>query len=134
MAVTVRAVDLDAVWEELLTVRGRNLTDLPHFRRFKWMYRDYPLGPAWSWFAFEREAGRVPGVASGFRRARWLGSRVGLCGQDCRSLGPALMFLFGGARPDRTWWATDQQRIAPEHGSTRRSGGTSVSRTSWRET
>lgn len=98
MAVTVRAVDLDTEHEELLAVLERNLTDLPHARRFKWIYRDNPLGPAWSWFACDA-SGEVVGVASVFRRAMWLGRRVTVCGQvgdfaidaSHRSLGPAVM-------------------------------------------
>jgi GNAT superfamily N-acetyltransferase len=92
-------VDLDSDWEELLAVLERNLTELPHGRRFKWIYRDNPLGPAWSWFACDSSSGRVVGVASVFPRAMWIGPRVSLCGQvgdfaidpSHRSLGPALM-------------------------------------------
>jgi hypothetical protein len=99
MSVTVRAVDLDTEHEELLAVLERNLTDLPHARRFKWIYRDNPLGPAWSWFACAGATGRVVGVASVFRRAMWLGRRMMVCGQvgdfaidaGHRSLGPAVM-------------------------------------------
>lgn len=99
MAVTIRPVDLDTEQEELLGVLERNLTDLPHGRRFKWLYRGNPLGPAWSWFACDSASGRVVGVASVFRRAMWIGPRVSLCGQvgdfaidpSHRSLGPAVM-------------------------------------------
>jgi hypothetical protein len=99
MAVTVRPVNLDVEEEELLSVLERNLGDLPHRRRFKWMYRDNPLGLAWSWFACDGGSGRIVGVASVFRRAMWIGPRVILCGQvgdfaidaSHRSLGPALM-------------------------------------------
>lgn len=99
MAVIVRPVDLDREREELLAVLEQNLADLPHARRFKWMYCDGPEGPAWSWFVCDRASGQVHGVASVFRRAMWLGPRVSLCGQvgdfaidaDHRSLGPAVM-------------------------------------------
>jgi hypothetical protein len=99
MAVIVRPVDLDREREELLAVLEQNLADLPHARRFKWIYCDNPEGPAWSWFVCDRASGRIHGVASVFRRAMWLGSRVSLCGQvgdfaidaDHRSLGPAVM-------------------------------------------
>lgn len=99
MSVTIRAVDLDTEHEELLAVLERNLTDLPHSRRFKWMYRDNPLGPAWSWFACDGATGQAVGVASVFRRAMWLGRRMMVCGQvgdfaidaGHRSLGPAVM-------------------------------------------
>ena len=99
MAVIVRAVHLDTEREELLAALEQNLTDLPHARRFKWLYHDNPEGPAWSWFVCDRASGQVHGVASVFRRAMWLGSRVSLCGQvgdfaidaGYRSLGPAVM-------------------------------------------
>lgn len=99
MTVSARVVDLSVEQEELLAVLERNLADLPHARRFKWMYHGNPLGPAWSWFAWDTEARRVVGVASVFRRAVWLGSRAVLCGQvgdfaidaSHRSLGPAVM-------------------------------------------
>jgi len=99
MAVIVRPVDLEREREELLAVLEQNLADLPHARRFKWIYCDNPEGPAWSWFVCDRASGQVHGVASVFRRAMWLGPRVSLCGQvgdfaiaaDHRSLGPAVM-------------------------------------------
>lgn len=99
MAVSVRAVDLDGELEALLAILERDLTDLSHARRFKWMYRDHPLGSAWSWFAWDDGTKQAVGVASVFRRAVWLGTKVALCGQvgdfaidaSHRSLGPALM-------------------------------------------
>ncbi|HKW94425.1 MAG TPA: hypothetical protein VJX92_21250 [Methylomirabilota bacterium] len=99
MAIRIRPVDLDADQGELLATLDRNLPDLDHARRFKWMYRDSPLGPAWSWFAYDPESGRVVGVASVFRRALWIAGRVEMCGQvgdfgidvSHRSLGPAVM-------------------------------------------
>ncbi len=99
MTVRVRPVDLDTEQEEVVGVLERNLTELPHARRFKWIYRDNPLGPAWSWLAWNTETRQVVGVASVFRRAMWVGGRTELCGQvgdfaidpSYRSLGPALM-------------------------------------------
>lgn len=99
MAVLVRRVDLNTEQEELLGVLERNLTDVPHRRRFKWLYIDHPLGPAWAWLARDAATGEAIGTASVFRRAMWLGGHVALCGQvgdfaidsSHRSLGPALM-------------------------------------------
>lgn len=99
MAVRVQPVDLNTEQDELLGVLERNLTDLPHRRRFKWLYTDHPLGPAWAWLARDGATGEAVGVASVFRRAMWVGGRVELCGQvgdfaidpGHRSLGPALM-------------------------------------------
>lgn len=99
MAVQVRRVNLNTEYEELQGVLERNLTDLPHARRFKWLYLEHPLGPAWAWLAWENEKKQAVGVAALFRRAMWLGGRVELCGQvgdfgidaSHRSLGPAVM-------------------------------------------
>lgn len=99
MAVQVRAVDLDTDQERLLGVLERNLSGFAHTRRFKWIYRDNPLGPAWSWLLWDSGPGEPVGVASVFRRAMWVGERVELCGQvgdfaidpTHRSLGPAVM-------------------------------------------
>lgn len=99
MAVVVRAMNLSAEHEDLLAVLGRNLRDLPHARRFKWLYYDNPAGSAWSWLAYEKETGSTVGVASVFPRSMWLGNEVKRCGQigdfaidrGYRSLGPALM-------------------------------------------
>ena len=44
MAVQVRVVDVDGEQDELLEILERNLADLPHARRFKWLYRGHPLG------------------------------------------------------------------------------------------
>jgi hypothetical protein len=99
MAVHVRAVDLDGEQDLLVSVLERNFPEFPHGRRFKWIYRDSPLGPAWSWLLWDSNAGQPVGVASVFPRAMWVGDKVELCGQvgdfaidpTHRSLGPALM-------------------------------------------
>jgi hypothetical protein len=99
MTIRIRPVDLDREHEELLGVLDRNLPDLPHARRFKWIYRDCHLGPAWSWLLWDSESREPVGVASLFRRAIWRGNQVEVCGQvgdfaidpSHRSLGPALM-------------------------------------------
>lgn len=99
MAVTVRPADHDVESGELLSLLEKNLPDMPHGRRFKWLYGDNPAGVAWSWLACERETGKAVGVASVFPRNLWLGNEVRRCGQvgdfaidpGYRSLGPALM-------------------------------------------
>lgn len=99
MTVRIRAVHLDTEHEDLLAVLERNLPDLPHARRFKWIYREGHLGPAWSWLLWDSESRDPVGVASLFRRAIWRGGQVEMCGQvgdfaidpSHRSLGPALM-------------------------------------------
>jgi hypothetical protein len=99
MTLQIRPVNLDREHEELLGVLGRNLPELPHARRFKWIYRDGHLGPAWSWLLWDSEGREPVGVASLFRRAIWRGGKVEVCGQvgdfaidpSHRSLGPAVM-------------------------------------------
>lgn len=99
MTLQVRAVDLDRDHDELLGVLERNLPDLPHARRFKWLYREGHLGPAWSWLLCDSGSPEPVGLASLFRRAIWRGGKVEMCGQvgdfaidpTHRSLGPAVM-------------------------------------------
>jgi len=99
MTLQVRAVDLDREHEELLSVLERNLPELPHARRFKWLYRDGHLGPAWSWLLYDSGSREPVALASLFRRAMWRRGQVEVCGQvgdfavdpTHRSLGPALM-------------------------------------------
>jgi hypothetical protein len=99
MALRVRAVNLDREDEELLGVLKRNLPELPHARRFKWLYREGHLGPAWSWLLWDSGSREAVGLASLFRRAIWRGGKVQMCGQvgdfaidpSHRSLGPAVL-------------------------------------------
>ncbi len=99
MAISVRPVDFDSEQQEFLNLLQRNLKDLPHARRFDWLYRNNPAGTAWSWFAYEKQTTKLVGVASLFPRAMWVGKEIRLCGQvgdfaidiSHRSLGPALM-------------------------------------------
>ncbi len=100
MALTVRSVNPEDERQELLAVLRRNLTDLDHARRFRWLYLDNPAGPARAWFLREREGSGAPvGAASLFPRWVWLRGQVHLCGQvgdfavdaGYRSLGPAVM-------------------------------------------
>jgi hypothetical protein len=94
----VRPVDLESDNQELLSILQTNLPDLPHARRFDWLYRGNPDGPAWSWFICE-PSGRAVGVASLFPRSMWVGDKREMCGQvgdfavaaSHRSLGPALL-------------------------------------------
>jgi hypothetical protein len=98
MSVAVRPVNLDSEQTELLNILETNLSDLPHARRFQWLYRNNPAGPAWSWFVYEKGTGEIVGVASLFPRILWVGETTQRCGQvgdfainvSHRSLGPAL--------------------------------------------
>jgi hypothetical protein len=99
MKISVRPVNHELENRELLGILQTNLPDLPHERRFEWLYRGNPDGPAWSWFAFQGAPDRVVGVASVFPRAMWIGNDLQKCGQvgdfaisaSHRSLGPAVL-------------------------------------------
>jgi hypothetical protein len=99
MTVLVRPVNLKSERDKLIEILERNLTDLAHSIRFNWLYQDNPSGPAWSWFAIDKETQEIVGVASVFPRSMWVAGEVRLCGQvgdfavdtSYRSLGPALM-------------------------------------------
>jgi hypothetical protein len=99
MKISVRPVNHEFEHQELLSILQTNLPDLPHERRYKWLYRGNPDGPAWSWFAFQGAPDQVVGVASVFPRAMWIGNDLQKCGQvgdfaissSHRSLGPAVL-------------------------------------------
>jgi hypothetical protein len=96
--VHVRPADRDSDRQELMSILHANLPDLPHARRFDWLYRANPDGAAWSWFVCE-PSGRAVGVTSLFPRSVWLADKTAMCGQvgdfaiaaSHRSLGPAVM-------------------------------------------
>ncbi|MBI2216460.1 MAG: hypothetical protein HYU51_04105 [Candidatus Rokubacteria bacterium] len=95
----VRTADPAGERETLLEILERNLVQLPHRRRFDWLYRDNPAGPAWAWFAWDTRTARAVGTAAVFPRAIWIGDRLARCGQvgdfavdaTHRTLGPAVM-------------------------------------------
>lgn len=82
----------------LLSFLQSNLPNLPHQRRFEWLYRTNPDGPAWSWFVYA-DSGNVVGAASLFPRSMWVGQKQQRCAQvgdfaisaGYRSLGPAVL-------------------------------------------
>jgi hypothetical protein len=97
--ISVRPVDHSCETQELLGILQANLPNLPHARRFDWLYRGNPDGPAWSWFVWEGTPDHVVGVTSLFPRSMWVGEKLKRCGQvgdfaispSHRSLGPALL-------------------------------------------
>jgi hypothetical protein len=99
MALTIRPADHATDREALLEVLQRNLTDLPHARRFEWLYLDNPAGQAWSWFLSDGRGLPPVGMASVFPRFVRVGGEVQRCGQvgdfaidaTHRSLGPAVL-------------------------------------------
>jgi hypothetical protein len=105
--ISVRPVDLESESSLLLAILQVNLPLLPHARRFEWLYRANPDGPAWSWFACESADGSVVGVTSLFPRSMWVGGRMQMCGQvgdfaisaTHRSLGPALQLQRATFQP-----------------------------------
>lgn len=99
MTLSVRAVHHESEKQELLRQLQTNLPDLPHERRFHWLYCANPDGPARSWFVCAGAEGQVVGMTSLFPRSTWLGERLTICGQvgdfaisaSHRSLGPAVL-------------------------------------------
>jgi hypothetical protein len=114
MKISVRPVNHDSEKQELLGILQTNLPHQLHDRRFKWLYRANPDGPAWSWFAFQAATGQVVGIASVFPRAMWIGNDLRRCGQvgdfaissSHRSLGPAVLLQRSTFEP------VDQGEIA----------------------
>src|SRR5690242_8182661 len=98
MSILVRLADLDNESSEILGLLQANLPNLPHKRRHNWLYRTNPDGPAWVWFAIEKNTGDIVGLTSLFPRSMWLGTRLTTVGQigdfairpSHRSLGPAV--------------------------------------------
>ncbi len=98
MGIVVRPANLDSDREVLIDTLGRYLTALSDGRRFDWLYRDNPHGPARVWIATDTESHAVVGLAAAFPRRLYVGEAVKLgcvLGDFCiheryRSLGPAL--------------------------------------------
>jgi hypothetical protein len=95
---TVQRVASESEAPVLLSFLQANLPDLPHQRRFEWLYRANPDGPAWSWLVCA-DSGNVVGAASLFPRSMWVGQKQQRCAQvgdfaisaGYRSLGPAML-------------------------------------------
>ena len=95
----VRPVDFDQDKTQLLDTLNRNLPDLPHAKRFDWLYRHNPAGPTWAWFVVDTSTGQPVAAASVFSRAIWICGKLQHCGQvgdfavdaPYRSLGPAVV-------------------------------------------
>jgi len=99
MSIFVRPADLSSERRDLLDVLKVNLPFLDHEKRFDWLYRANPDGPARSWFACQDTRDRIVGVVSVFPRSMWVGRDLKNCGQvgdfatavSHRSLGPSLL-------------------------------------------
>jgi hypothetical protein len=114
MNISVRPVCLEREHQEFLNILQANLPALDHARRFQWLYRDNPDGPAWSWFVIERTSNQIVGVTSVVPHAMWTGTKTRICGQvgdfavsaKHRSLGPALLLQRATFEP------VDQGKLA----------------------
>lgn len=97
--VRIREAQLDTDGEEITELLREHLTPEANERRFDWLYRNSPSGPARAWIASNDSGNRAIGVAAAFpRHFRIDGStrRVWVLGDFCfskdhRSLGPAVM-------------------------------------------
>ena len=109
MTLVTRPADLDRDREEILATLEANLSGLPHARRFDWLYRNGPGGPASVWFICSSR-GRAVGTVALVPRGVWVSGRRERCGQvadfavnvEHRSLGPAVMLQRVTFEPVRT--------------------------------
>jgi hypothetical protein len=98
MKIAIRPADLDQDKEVLVTTLRRYLTPSSDERRYDWLYRQNPYGPARAWLAEDRETGEIVGSSAAFRRRAIAGGNAKsgwVLGDFCvaeryRSLGPAL--------------------------------------------
>jgi hypothetical protein len=94
----IRAINYAAEREQMIELLGRNLTEIPHAKRFDWFYGRNPAGLPFSWVIVEDATQKSAGIASLISRGVWLGGEVKICGQvgdfgidrAYRSLGPAV--------------------------------------------
>ena len=99
MAITIRQASLESDRQVIVDILTRNLPQLPHARRFAWLYLNNPFGNGKAWLAFNDKTEAGVGVASVFPRMTYvcgdtvLGGQVGDFAIDSgsRSLGPAVL-------------------------------------------
>ena len=95
---TIREANLDGDARAMVTALQRHLNPALDRRRFEWLYRQNPAGPARSWIACESRTDEVVGVCAAFPRRVQMGSSIHdgwVLGDFCvaakyRALGPAL--------------------------------------------
>lgn len=98
MALHVQPINCALEREQMIDVLERNLTEVPHAKRFDWFYGRNPAGQAYSWMIVEDAPQKPVGIASLISRGIWLGGEEKICGQvgdfgidrAYRSLGPAV--------------------------------------------
>ena len=81
MALKVRPIDPATERALMLEVLERNLTEVPHARRFDWFYGGNPAGRSFSWVIVEESGSQPVGIASLISRAFWVDGEVKICGQ-----------------------------------------------------
>ena len=99
MTFSVRPAQIEKDRDTLLSLLERNLRDLPHRKRFDWLYLENPAGQAKTWFVVAEETGIPVGLTSVFPKYLWINGKLSLCGQvgdfavdvTHRSLGPAIL-------------------------------------------
>ena len=104
MPIKIRSATLDADRQDLIELFRRHLTPLSDDRRFEWLYRSNPHGPAHVWVACDSARGEIVGAAAAFPRKMYLRGiekMAWVFGDFCleekyRSLGPALQLQRAG--------------------------------------
>ncbi len=98
MAVEIRCASLQSHQAELIALFKRHLTSDSDERRFDWLYRQNPYGPARAWLASDCGNGTIVGAAAAFprtfyfhgeKRSGWVLGDFCLA-EEHRSMGPAL--------------------------------------------
>ena len=117
MPIVVKSADLDVEREQIIETLRRYLTPESNARRYDWLYKENPHGPARAWIARDTSTQAIVGIAAAF--PRWLlmrGSRARawVFGDFCianqyRTLGPAVQLqraLLTASRdtPDLAGW------------------------------
>lgn len=98
MNIVVRSADLESDKALIVETLLRHLTPQSNDRRFDWLYRNGPHGPARVWLAMDADQGTIVGVSGAFPRRVSVGGRQKMSwvlGDFCiheqyRTLGPAL--------------------------------------------
>jgi hypothetical protein len=98
MAIFVRSADINTDERLITDFLLRNHTPDSNHKRFNWLYRNGPAGPARVWLASESETHEIVGIAAAFPRRVYLGDHEAngwILGDFCvakryRSLGAAI--------------------------------------------
>ena len=118
MLIDVRSANLDEDRTRIISALAKWLTPRSDERRYDWLYRESPYGPADVWLAIKKEDGSIVGAAAAFSRRMYVGGseiQASVYGDffvssEQRSLGLALRLqraCLGGVETGRAAVAYD---------------------------